>query len=248
MRRGILAMLVLGLLAGTCQASIQLFDNKVDFDAAAYTTTIVFGNDGGNAIDFYEHQGDLFRPDPSGVEFQTEDWTDLWVDKELGVADANEKVGGVRGTAGKGMVYTRYNRGRWGTDVPYDTILTAVLPDDTYAVAAVFGQLLDSLGVGGLVPGTITLYDADGNELTSVMYAAADIAQMQDGGTFQGWTSTDTAIAKLVYDAEDSSYMRAAMADFQYGTVIPEPASSIVWSLIGLSLLGAGWSRRRRSA
>ena len=248
MRRGILAVLVIGLMAGTCQASIHLFDNKVDFDAGTTTTTIVFGDDGGDAIDYYEYSGDLLLPGPPGVEFQTEDWTQAWVDKELAVADANEATGGIRGTSSKGMVYTRYSRGRWGTDVPYDTILTAVLPDETYAVGGIFGQLLDGAGNGVLVPGTITLYDADGNQLTSVTYGAGDIAEMQDGGTFQGWTS-DVAIARLEYDAEDSLDMWAAVADFQYGIMhTPEPASCIVWSLIGLSLLGAGWRRRCKAA
>ena len=248
MKRVILAMLVVGLMVGTCQASIHLFDNKVDFDAVTLTTTIVFGDDGGDPIDYYEYEGDLILPGPGEVEFQTEDWTQAWVDKELAVADANVSIGGIRGTSSKGMLFSRYNRGRWGTDVPYDTILTAVLPAETYAVGAIFGQLLDGMGYGVLVPGTITLYDGDGNELTSVTYDAGDIAEMQDGGTFQGWISTDIAIAEIVYDADDSLDMWAAIADFQYGTVIPEPASCIVWSLIGLCLFGAGWRRRRKAA
>lgn len=58
---------------------------------------------------------------------------------------------------------------------------------------------------------------------------------------------------KFLVFQPDNGQKHFAMDNFTFnevasGGAIPEPASCVVWSLIGLSCIGAGWRRRRKAA
>ena len=248
MKRGIMLMLLVGAMAGTSRASIVVHGNKLSFDDAATTSTIVFDATP-DSVKYYDHvygTGAGLRLEAGGlglVEFQTDPFSS-WPN-ELLVANAG--VLAVPGTLSATHNYASFG----GGFVPdYDSVLRAVLPADIYAVGAVFGEFLNSGGT--LTSATITLKDGGGGVLHSAVYTVAELGLGPgEVGTFLGFVSDSDAIALIEFSPDEAVYLYPMMADFQYGiaaAIVPEPASCVVWSLIGLSCIGAGWWRRRKAA
>ena len=224
MRRGfaLMLLLVLGVMAGASQASIVLgvYDNKAAFDAATDPSSMT-------AIDFEGIVGELdYVLDSSfalsGVTFSTTAGTMLGI--------SGKDAGAVPGTPfNSALLFAT------GGATP----LIATLPSGTTAVGGFFGDI-DSAG-------SITdmrIKFASGFSIVASL-TTSDMGK-DTASNFFGWTIAGDTIVSITHGFRDEY---AGIDDFQYGHVhAPEPASCIVWSLIGVCFAGAGWWRRGRAA
>ena len=233
MKRGILLMLLIGLMAGMSQAAVVTFyDNKGDFDAASTTSMIDF-----ESIVPATAANPWVHPAHTGVSFSA----------SFGNVDIYDSTVPFYGSSVYSDLLYADNLG---------ASLTVTLPAGTTAVGGFFGKLVatekaENTQMTLVVNGeTAPLYDE-----------AKNVSAMNTGTTtvpnFFGWIVSGDTIASITHSLVPPSVgfidgEWAGIDNFQYGQgdtdIIPEPASCIVWSLIGLSCIGAGWWRRRKAA
>ena len=248
MKRGILLMVLIGLLAGTCQAAITFqdgvakYDSRAEFLGNTITTGITFD---GLAPDspFYQAYNEIAYPagglSAGFVTFSA-------------VADSPPPAAELLGIDTQFSLYGAISSDCIiAVDSPYNgPALMATLPTDIpiTAVGAFWGKVV-------LAPSatqtriTLGILRADLTEETVEFVLPVVSIETGSPHNFFGFSVVgNDRILSVSHDLISSPGAEwAALDDFYYG-VVPEPASCIVWSLIALSCLGAGWWRRRKAA
>ena len=250
MKRGILLMLLIGLMAGTSQAAITTYhDDLAGFLANSSTTLIDFEavpKTGGGTIG--DDEFELFTAPKviDGVSFTT-------TSGYLGVS-------GKDGTALGQPNGSPFDSALLFADQLYSPIVVEFdAADGITAVGGYFGKLVEP---DPKVTHTLMTVLGTSGILYNVELPVLDMG-VGEASNFFGWTVTGDTILSVTHSLVpvqtqfgfviESEW--AGLDDLRYGQmettpppVVPEPASCIVWSLIGLSCVGAGWWRRRKAA
>ena len=238
-------MLLIGVMTGTSQAAIVTYHNDLPGFLAATSTSLIDFEGIADSEKFVESNFNPFVID--GVTFSSP-LIGVYADALI-IADENAKnaIGAyINGAPFKSdMIIGNY----------YDYGIDVTLPDGITAVGGFFGKVYTGTDYPHNPLITIGLADGPDEVFDSAAYSIQDMGLLGPTPNFFGWVVSGDTITSISHQLSNASEFEwAGIDNFRYGVedtsppIIPEPASCIVWSLIGLSCIGAGWWRRRKAA
>ena len=249
MKRGFALMLLLGIMAATSDAApiLTFYTDKDLFDQQTTTALIDFeGIAPDDGFVLYDDAVVIDPPDGEPVTFTTP-YLGAYTGALL-IADEeakNDQGVYINGAPFKSdLIIANF----------YQQPLTAELPTGITAVGGFFGKLFTTGNDNPRNPFITIEFESGASEtFDSDDYLVKNMGADGQLPNFFGWVVSGDTITSISHQLPNSSMFEwVGIDNFQYGhqsnNIVPEPASCVVWSLIGLCFVGAGWWRRRTAA